>query len=211
MAVFNEFSRGLMVFDPSTDPTYLVVLMTQSGGPSTNTHKILISVFDLPSLSLKNLFSVDTPALSLDADLRAHFSTNLGKLIFYGQRKESACYSLSVIDIEQGVGTSQLLPNLLNLVYVERKDWLVAITVDGWVQCKPLREMELKIAEHDEGQRAFDGRTCDTWASVGWKKLIHIPPSFLPGYESGLAVHEKGELAYVCDLGKQLVQISFEW
>ena len=200
-----------MIFDSSSDPTYLVVLMTQTDGISDDTCKIQISVFDLPSFNLKRSFSIETLALSLDADLIAYFSTRLGRLIFYGQRKELSCYMLSIIDIERGVGTSQVFPNFQNLVHVERMDVLVAITVDGWVKCKLLQDLELEIAKNDKEQRAFDGRTGDTQESEGWKKLIHIPPSFLPSFESGVAVHEKGELAYVSDFGKRLVQICFEW
>jgi hypothetical protein len=50
-----------------------------------------------------------------------------------------------------------------------------------------------------------------SWVLENWKKLLYVPPSFLPSYESGFAVHAKGEVAYVSDLGKRLVQISFKW
>lgn len=69
--------------------------------------------------------------------------------------------------------------------------------------------MELEAL--NQGETIFDGRTDAHWVLENWKKLLYVPPSFLPSYESGFAVHPKGEVAYVSDLGKRLVQISFKW
>lgn len=203
------------MFNPTVSSTHVVVLMTEPDQPShlgsgTST-KIRVSVFDLPFLSLKKTFCINYPALTLDADLSGYISPVLKKLIFYGQRKESSCYMLSIIDMENEIGTSQLLPNIRNLAYIKSKEVIICITADGWVQCKGLEDMELDIIKHGVGQTKFCGFADATWVSEGWKKLIHIPPSFIPCYESGIAVHEKGELTYVGDFGKRLVQISFEW
>lgn len=207
----DNFARALIIFDQAVSPTYLIVVMTPSESEMNDSYRIQVSVFDVPSLSLRKTFSIDTPVLPLDADLSAYFSPTLKKLVFYGQRKELACYMLSLIDVEIGVGTSQLFPNIHNLVYVGGKEVIVSITIDGWVQCKGLEEMEMDIKKYGDGATTFDGRTDTAWISEGWKRLMHVPPSFLPCYESGIAVHEKGELSYVGDFGKRLVQISLEW
>jgi hypothetical protein len=97
------------------------------------------------------------------------------------------------------------------MVYVESKQLLVSITTRGWVQSKTLKQMELDIKGCGDGYSSFDGRGEANWVSENWRKLLYIPPSFLPTYESGLAVHRTGELAFVSDFGKRLVQISFRW
>ncbi len=209
--VEDNFARALIIFDQAVSPRYLIVVMTPPESEINDSYKLQVSVFDLPSLSIRKTFSINTPVLPLDADLSGYFSPTLKKLVFYGQRKESACYMLSLIDVEHGVGTSQLFPNIQNLVYVGGKEVVVDITNDGWVQCKGLEDMARDIKKYGNGATSFDGRTDAGWISEGWKKLMHIPPSFLPCYESGIAVHEKGELSYVGDFGKRLVQISFEW
>jgi hypothetical protein len=166
-----------------------------------------VSIFHVPSLKLEKSFNVNAPTLRLDPDLNGEISDR--KLIFYGQRKDQDCCFLFIIDLENESGSAQVFPDFRHLVFVKSKKRMVSITTRGWVQSKEIKEMELDVLDQDEA--IFDGRTDASWVLENWKKLVYIPPSFLPSYESGFAVHAKGELAYVSDFGKRLVQISFKW
>jgi hypothetical protein len=165
-----------------------------------------VSIFNLPSLKLKKSFSVNAPTLRLDPDLNGEISDQ--KLIFYGQRKDQDCCFLFIIDLENESGCAQVFPDFRHLVFVKSKKRMVSITTRGWVQSKTIKELELEM---NQGEAIFDSRTDASWVLENWKKLVYIPPSFLPSYESGFAVHAQGELAYVSDFGKRLVQISFKW
>jgi hypothetical protein len=145
--------------------------------------------------------------MRLDPDLNGDISEQ--KLVFYGQQKDQNCCFLFIIDLENERGRAQVFPDFRHLVYIKSKNRMVSITTRGWVQSKTLEEMEVEAL--NQGETIFDGRTDASWVLENWKKLLYVPPSFLPSYESGFAVHAKGEVAYVSDLGKRLVQISFKW
>ena len=61
--------------------------------------------------------------------------------------------------------------------------------------------MDSDIMKHGKGKQKFDGVN-DEWIWSGWRKLLYIPSSYLPCYESSIAIHEDGELAYVDEYGK---------
>ena len=198
----DQVSTPLIVFDPVAAPKYLLVVANGSD-------VLHVSRFHIPSLKLENSFSVDAPTLRFDPDLNGEISGQT--LIFYGQRKDQACCFLFIIDLENGNGTAQVFLEFRHLVFVRSKKLFVSFTTRGWVQSKSLKEMEADILELSEGKGIFDGRNGEDWVLENWKRLVYIPPSFLPSYESGFAVHAKGELAYVSDFGKRLVQIAFKW
>ena len=77
---------------------------------------------------------------------------------------------------------------------------IVAITEPGWVQCKSLKAMESDINEYGKGSVRFEAE--DKGICRGWKKLFYLPPSFLPCIESGIAISDEGELAFVGGFGK---------
>ena len=209
MIVGQTLSSALVLFDPATVPEYLI-LVTQYHDISFHPpSKIQLSVFSIPSLDLQRGFSIDAPPVHLDPGLNGFFSTSSEKLVLVGQKKDSNCCVLSLIDLETGVGTTQLFPAFAHLAFISSRNIVFGITANGWVQTKKLRDLE--TATYGMGKRVFDGRTGDEWVLKGWKRVIYIPPSFLPTWESGIAVHEKGELAYVGDFGKRLVRISFRW
>lgn len=199
----HKVSKAVIVFDPAPVPTFLLVVTDDLDVIPL----IHVSVFDVPSLELKKSFNVNAPMMRLDPDLNGEISGR--KLMFYGQRKDQDCCFLFIIDLENDRGCVQVFPDFRHLVYVKSKKRIVSITTRGWVQSKTLEEMELDILNQDE--TIFDGRTDASWVLENWKKLVYVPPSFLPSYESGFAVHAKGEVAYVSDFGKRLVQISFKW
>ena len=200
----HKVSKALIVFDPAPVPKFLLVVTDDLGVVPL----IHVSVFHVPSLELKKSFSVNAPTVKLDPDLNGEISDR--KLMFYGQRKDQDCCILFIIDLENDRGCAQVFPDFRHLVYVKSKKRMVSITTRGWVQSKTLEEMELDILNQDE--TIFDGRNTDArWTLENWKKLVYVPPSLLPSYESGFAVHARGEVAYVSDFGKRLVQISFKW
>jgi hypothetical protein len=197
----------LIIFGPTSTPSFLLVVTSILD----NDEPLLqISVFQMPALSLKKTFSLQAPLFRLDPEMKGEFSAD-GKLVLCAQRKDQDCCVLFLIDLENGSGSCQLCPNFRHLVYVESKQLLVSITTRGWVQSKTLKQMELDIKKYGDGYALFDGLGDADWVSENWRKLLYIPPSFLPTYESGLAVRRTGELAFVSDFGKRLVQISFRW
>jgi hypothetical protein len=199
----HKVSKALIVFDPAPVPKSLLVVTDDLDVVPL----IHVSVFHVPSLKLEKKFSVNAPSMRLDPDLNGDISDQ--KLVFYGQRKDQNCCFLFIIDLENERGRAQVFPDFRHLVYIKSKKRMVSITTRGWVQSKTLEEMEMEALNQDE--TIFDGRTDARWVLENWKKLLYVPPSFLPSYESGFAVHVKGEVAYVSDLGKRLVQISFKW
>lgn len=199
----HKASKALIVFDPAPVPKFLLVVTDDLDVVPL----IHVSVFHVPSLKLEKIFSVNAPMMRLDPDLNGDISEQ--KLVFYGQQKDQNCCFLFIIDLENERGRAQVFPDFRHLVYIKSKNRMVSITTRGWVQSKTLEEMEVEALNH--GETIFDGRTDASWVLENWKKLLYVPPSFLPSYESGFAVHAKGEVAYVSDLGKRLVQISFKW
>jgi hypothetical protein len=200
-------SKALIIFDPAAMPTFLVIVTDPTDDDEPLIH---FSVFQLPTLTLQKTFDLHAPQLRLDPELKGEFSVD-GKLVFCGQRKDQDCCVLFLVDLENESGNSQLFPNFRDMVYVKSKGLMVSITTRGWVQSKTSKQMELDIKKYGGNDAVFDGRGESDWVSENWKKLLYIPPSFLPTYESGLAVRKTGELAFVSDFGKRLVQISFRW
>jgi hypothetical protein len=211
LVVGQTLSIALLVFDPATVPAYLILATQSHDNPSVVPSKIKVSKFGIPSLELQKEFSIAAPPVHLDADLNGLFSISCGKLVLVGQKKDSNCCLLSLIDLETGIGSTQLFPDFAHLAFIDSRSLVFGITVKGWVQTKKLKDLETAIGMYGMGKSVFDGRGGDKWVLEGWKRVIYIPPSFLPTWESGIAVHEKGELAYVGDFGKRLVRISFRW
>jgi hypothetical protein len=93
---------------------------------------------------------------------------------------------------------------------VQETETIIGISARGWIQCKGLKEMEVEMSKYRKDKMMFTGGI-DSWVLECWKILAYVPTRFLPCDESAMAVNPKGEMAYVCELGKRLVQISFEW
>ena len=76
--------------------------------------------------------------------------------------------------------------------------------------CKPVSAV--RIERNKSGKKGVNAVIVnDDWAQQGWNKLAYIPPSFLPCYETGIAIHSTGEIAYVGEFGKRLLRISVDW
>ena len=223
--VGSSSTRAFIVFDSAVIPTWLVVLVAQPDefvddagvdeltGYSTSAWAgpLQAWVFDLPSLQQKKNFRIPGAGWLSDTMVQAYFAVNLGKLVCLEQRRVHNWCRVWVIDIENGRWMCQLYPKYLYLAFVREKEMIVAIVEEGWVQCKSLQQMESDMYELGNGERYFDGNTNALWVVDGWKVLTYLPPSFLPSTESGFAVHDKGELAYIGEFGKRLIQISFKW
>ena len=216
-----------IVFDPSPNPNYILVVQTlvepiqrtQSSSRSTNPARegaLQVWVLGLDPLILKKQFLVgnhpyeEAKCETWGTKLSCDFSSRLQKLICYEERRAVCTCQLWIIDLESGTGTVQGLPDLRRMQLVSSTDTIVAISTEGWVQCKTLKEMESEIYNKGNGGFIFKGGL-DSWLMKGWKRLGHVPASFFPCYESGIAVHPKGEIAYIAEIGKRLVQIAFEW
>ena len=218
---------GRVVFDPSPTPRYLVVLLSQRGldehqgeGLTDDDRTgadgtLYVWVFNLPSLHQTQSFRVCNyryRALEFewDSTLKCYFNSKLDRLICCEERKAAPCCQLWIIDLENEAGVAQFFPDFRQLDFVPQLDMVFGITVEGWIQCKMLCNMDSDISEHGNGSQMFKGRL-DNWVLEGWKKLGCVPPNLLTNYESGIAVHPKGELAYISELSDRLIQISFQW
>ena len=224
-----------IVFDPSQKPKFLFILSSQvneecrepgSSSPSDTSENLLkgtvyISRFEIPSLRQVEefMFANYWPRISHYAwrkMLAADFDIASGKLICAGECGDLMYRQIWIIDTDKQVGISQSFPAFRWLRFIGEKGTVVAITEDRWIQSKTVRDMESEIARWGDGRAAFDA-SIDPWILQSWKRLTCIPPSLLPCWESGVAIHPitqsgaKGQIAFIGEFGKQLVQISFDW
>jgi hypothetical protein len=89
-------------------------------------------------------------------------------------------------------------------------DMFVAVHLRGWIQCKKLKDMEDEMTRFGGDKTVFNGHN-DPWVLDGWKRLAYVPRKFSPCFESGIAVHRSGRMAFVAEFAKRLVEISFDW
>jgi len=83
----------------------------------------------------------------------------------------------------------------------------VAMTTDGWIQCKTFSDAELDILIGGDTSKA----NMDNSVLHDWRKLAWVPSNWFPNYESGIAVHSKGSIAYISEFSNHLLQIIFQW
>ena len=86
----------------------------------------------------------------------------LWKLVLVGKRRESNCCVLSVIDVETGVGTTQLYPDFADLAFISLRSLLFGITTE-------------RLGSDEETQRSrkhnyevWNGQERVRWADRGW-------------------------------------------
>jgi len=217
---------AVMLFDPTSPPTYLFVMMAPDEvalDMETRPRDLYSSVvdgslpwrvwvFQLPSLEQETTFqiagsgAIRTPYTRMTGLV----VVSIGKIICIQESKHSVSCALWVIDINNHAWSLQCFPSCLLLTFVASSGMMVALTAEGWLQCKRINEMDSDIMKYGNGKHTFNGIN-DEWIWRGWKKLLYLPASYLPCYESAMAIQEEGELAYVDEYGKRLVQISFKW
>jgi hypothetical protein len=212
---------ALVLFDVADVPTFILVLTAQTDSSegrfndtssNTDTAPWSVWLFALPTLTLQNTFPVaGSPAVRTPyTRLTGLFAEDGATAICIQESKHSVSCGLWLINVPRSMWIMQYFSNCWLLSYVPSRGTIVALTADGWLQCKLVADIEADVIKHGKGRQTFDARD-ETWIWAGWRKLLYLPPSYLPCYESNLAVHENGELAYVDEYGKQLVQISFHW
>lgn len=206
---------ALILFDPARNPSVLVVLIYQVNDSADETDVesvLLVKAFDIPSLALKKDFRVpnyrpwhEDPS---NTYIRGYLSSRLDKLIVCEERKHIRSSQLWVIDLEAETASTELFQECRQLNYLPSKQLVVAVHAVGWILCKSVGDLPEKEEMNDEKQLVRPG---EDWMERAWKKLAFLPPSFLPCYESSIAIHPKGQLVFVGEFGKRLFQVSFEW
>lgn len=209
---------ALILFDPAQDPCSLVIILYQvrDSPEDMDVGKakgiLQIRIFDTQSLTLKKTIRApnyrpgrEDPTSTY---MRGYISQNLDSLIVCEERKHLNYSQLWAIDLENDTATSEFFPECCQLNYLPTNQMAVAIDARGWILSKLMRVADI-VESKDVNDEVVLIR--DDWKERGWKKLAYLPPSFLPCYETGIAIHPKGELAYVGEFGKRLVRISFEW
>jgi hypothetical protein len=222
-----KYLGPFVVIDPSPVPNYYLVLLLEtafddasSGSkPNQSTAEsyggLRVWVFDLPSLALSRSFKVPQYDYRASCNVPVttmtyHFNSQLNKLICCEERRVPPNFcQLWIVDIERGTGTVQILPDFRRLSFVQSTDTIVAMSVRGWIQSKTLKEMEGEMIKHPELE-VFNG-DIDLWVLEDWKRLVYIPRKFAPCFESVIAVHPSGTIAYVAEFASRLVEISFQW
>ena len=220
-------SYALVVFDPSVPPKYLfvfVALPNEFGldpktGPidiycPSNTRDSTLQVwkFDIPQFEQQLAFKISPSGAVLNeyTGFSGVIATGLGRIICIEESKHSVSCALWLIDVTNGAWSLQTFPSCWQLVYVHSREMVVALSGEGWVLSKSVRDMKIDVGNRSDGPTSDNSVDVEkVW--VGWKKLFYLPPSYLPCSESSIAVHEKGELTYIGEYGKRLVQISFDW
>lgn len=167
--------------------------------------------FTLPTLQQTKSFRISNAGWISDLIVHGYFAPHIEKVVCCEQRRNQGWCKVWLIDMERESCTSQLLTQYKHLSYVQAKELIVAMTDKGWIQSKSLKDMESDISTQGFGRTHFIGGADAPWVLSGWKKLALLPPSFIPCSESGMAVHEKGEVACVGEFDKRLVQVSFKW
>jgi hypothetical protein len=123
----------------------------------------------------------------------------------------------SIFAVNSGSSTSKKERGLFNIYPMISEDlglysqWICLLPCtlgDGF--SARIRDMEDEMARYGGGATVFDGHI-NQWVLDGWKRLVYVPRKFSPCFESGIAVHESGHVAYVAEFAKRLVEISFEW
>lgn len=206
----HPFTPALIVFDTAAKPNFLVVLVAQLDEPDSP-GPVQVWVLDLPSLRVTKSFRFQNAGWICDTMIQANFAPGVGKVVCSESRKSQRWCRIWLVDLEKGSATWQSIPECRHLGFVPSKEIMISITAEGLVQYKSLISIESENYQKGAGQRSFDGATNAPWVKLGWTILVHLPYSFQPTFESEMAVSEKGEIAYVGNFGKRLVQISFDW
>lgn len=219
-----RYMGPFVLFDPSPSPSYLIVLLLEtvraeqsSGNEGTSSEDyggLHIWIFHYPSLIQTKSFKVpnnDPCKIQNDrvTTLNCYFDSGLKKLICCEERRVpvNICCQLWIVDIEKESGTIQYLPEFRRLDFVQSLDIVVAMHLRGWIQCKKINDMEEEMRQHGGDKISFN----DPWVLEGWKKLVYVPRKFSPCFESGIAVHKSGRVAFVAEFANRLVEISFDW
>jgi hypothetical protein len=222
-----KYLGPFVLIDPSPVPNYFLVLLLEtafddaSSGSKPNQPTaesyggLRVWVFDLPSLAQARSFKVPQYDYRSSCNVPAttmtyHFNSQLNKLICCEERRVPPNFcQLWIVDIERGIGTVQFLPVFRRLSFAQSMDTIVAMSVRGWIQSKTLEEMEGEMIKQPELE-VFKG-DIDLWVLEDWKRLAYIPRKFAPCFESVIAVHPSGRIAYVAEFASRLVEISFQW
>ena len=218
---------SLIVFDSSSSPKFVIVLLSKRepktvgkvGKQSPTGYEgvqgsLYVWIFEIESLNMTQEFMVPNfryrdHTFEASHVLKGYFNIRGDKLICCEERRGLCCGQLWIIDMENETGISQFLPDFGRIEFMRETETVVAVTSAGWLQSKELWKMTLN-SELGNENGLFLGRV-DPWVLEGWKKLAYIPPRFDPCHESGIAFNLKGEVAYVCEFGKELVRVSFKW
>ena len=215
---------AILLFDPENPPTYLFVMLAPTDDLEARPRDLYSSnlaegaipwkvwFFQLPSLEHETTFDIAASGAIRTPYTRftGLVAGGLGKVVCFQESKHSVACALWLIDLDNHTWSLQCLPECWLLAFVSSSGMIVALTAEGWVECKRISEMDSNILKYGNGKHKFDSIN-DQWIWSGWKKLLYLPASYLPCYESSMAIHEEGELAYVDEYGKRLVQISFKW
>lgn len=216
----RPFTPALIVFDTANPPTFLILLIAQpdekNGEPEDSSAylsspfrgPVQVWVFELPSLKEMKSFRLQRAGWISDTMIQADWAPRIRKLVCTESRKSHRWCRLWLIDVEKGTWNWQLFSRCRHLSYV--KNEMIVTMTDGMIQCKSLAVMEKDIEQRGGGARGFEV-VSSPWINWGWVRFAFIPYSFFPTRESELAVSDKGELAYVSEFGKRLIQLTFNW
>lgn len=221
----------LIVFDSDPAPKYLILVLTNLPSATSNDNTALVKhtspyynhmqgtvtvrQFEIPDLRELQSFSFPSywypfPNFASFIVLDGALSQNLNTLVCFGGAGGIFVQHLWIIDIEKASAVALIFPYFKWVTFVRERDMIVALREDGWLQSKSLADVRREMTVKASDESAVEG-IVDPWILEGWKKLAYIPPPVFPCYESGVAVHTKGEIAFVGEFGKELVQISFDW